>query len=91
MPEDRASTRDACSVITKDIWAPSGAHFRKIFFSEIVGQVVGIINRKAKEREMKMEYKDISSEFEIEIIESDIKIEQDEYFDILEPINGFGW
>jgi len=37
-----------------------------------------------------MEYKDISSEFEIEI-ESDIKIEQDEYFDILEPINGFGW
>jgi len=40
---------------------------------------------------MKMKYKDISSEFEIEIIESDIKIEQDEYFDILEPINGFGW
>jgi hypothetical protein len=52
---------------------------------------VGIVNRKVKEREMKMEYKDISSEFEIEIIESDIKIEQDEYFDILEPINGFGW
>ena len=51
---------------------------------------MGIVNRKAKEREMKMEYKDISSEFEIEIIE-DIKIEQDEYFDILEPINGFGW
>lgn len=52
---------------------------------------MGIVNRKAKERETKMEYKDISSEFEIEIIESDIKIEQDEYFDILEPINGFGW
>jgi hypothetical protein len=46
---------------------------------------------KANEKETKMEYKDISSEFEIEIIESDIKIEQDEYFDILETINGFGW
>jgi hypothetical protein len=51
---------------------------------------VGIISRETNERETKMEYKDISSEFEIEI-ESDIKIEQDEYFDILEPINGFGW